>query len=64
MVEFVRREIEAGARGYFLYPVIDETEKQDVQAAVTAYETLSQGVYKDISMGLLHGRMKAEEKEE
>lgn len=62
MYDFVREEIKKGARAYFLYPVIDETEKQDLQAAKSAFESLSHGIFKDIPMGLLHGRMPFEDK--
>jgi len=62
MYDFVREEIEKGARAYFLYPVIDETEKQDLEAAKSAFESLSQGVFAGIPIGLLHGKMPFEEK--
>lgn len=59
MYRFVQEECEKGSRAYFLYPVIEETEKLDLQAAVTAFEELSEGPLKAVPMGLLHGRMKA-----
>jgi ATP-dependent DNA helicase RecG len=62
MYQFVREEIKKGARAYFLYPVIDETEKQDLQAAKSSFESLSEGIFTDISMGLLHGRMSFDDK--
>jgi ATP-dependent DNA helicase RecG len=57
MVDFVRSQVGRGFQAYFLYPLIDETEKQDLEAAVSAYEDLSSGVLSDIPVGLLHGRM-------
>jgi ATP-dependent DNA helicase RecG len=57
MYEFIRDDLRRGARAYFLYPVIDETEKQDLEAAASAYEDLSKGVFKGIPMGLIHGRL-------
>ncbi|MFH1754181.1 MAG: ATP-dependent DNA helicase RecG [Candidatus Latescibacterota bacterium] len=62
MHDFVRGEMKKGARAYFLYPLIEETEKQDLQAAKSSFESLSEGVFKDVPMGLLHGRMPFEEK--
>lgn len=64
MYDFVREQLENGARAYFLYPVIDETEKQDLEAAASAHEELSSGVFADVSVGLLHGRMTFGEKEQ
>jgi ATP-dependent DNA helicase RecG len=63
MYAFVRGELQKGTRAYFLYPVIDETEKQDLEAAVSAFDELSSGVFADTGMGMLHGRMKFDEKE-
>ncbi len=62
MYHFIRNEIERGARAYFLYPLIEETEKQDLQAATSAFETLSRGIFRGIPMGLLHGKKTFEEK--
>ncbi len=63
MNSFIRGEIEKGFQAYFLYPLIDETEKQDLEAAVSGYEELSSGEFQDVSAGLLHGRMSYPEKE-
>jgi ATP-dependent DNA helicase RecG len=64
MHDFVRSELERGTQAYFLYPIIEETAKQDLEAAVSAYEDLSKEVFARIPMGLLHGRMSFAEKEE
>ena len=64
MYDFVRKEWQSGARAYFLYPVIEETEKQDLQAATTAYEALASGPLGETPVGLLHGKMKADERNE
>jgi ATP-dependent DNA helicase RecG len=60
MYEYIRDE---NAQAYLLYPVIEETEKQDLEAAQTAYEDLSKGVFKGLGVGLLHGRMPAADKD-
>jgi ATP-dependent DNA helicase RecG len=62
MYEFIRSEIEGGARAYLLYPLIEESENQDLQAAVTEYEKLSSGVFDGIPMGLIHGKKSFDEK--
>jgi ATP-dependent DNA helicase RecG len=63
MYEFVRSEAAKGFQSYLLYPVIDETEKLDVEAAMSAYTEMSAGVFAGVPMGLLHGRMGYAEKE-
>jgi ATP-dependent DNA helicase RecG len=64
MYEYIRdQQSSAGSQAYLLYPVIEETEKQDVEAAQTAYEELSKGVLRGVGLGMLHGRMPMGEKE-
>lgn len=60
---FARRELDRGAQVYIVCPLVEESEKQDLQAAVSLYNGLQNGVFDDFSIGLLHGRMKAAEKE-
>jgi ATP-dependent DNA helicase RecG len=61
--EFVRREAAAGRQTYIVYPVIEES-KQELKAAIIEYERLSKDVFPRLKLGLLHGRMRSEEKEE
>jgi ATP-dependent DNA helicase RecG len=61
--EFVRREARAGRQAYIVYPVIEES-KQELKAAIIEYERLSNSVFPELRLGLLHGRMRSEEKEE
>ncbi len=63
MYGFVREELEAGRQAYLLYPLIDETEKQDLEAAVSAFDELSNGVFAGLPIGMLHGRMPLADKE-
>ncbi|MBI4723266.1 MAG: ATP-dependent DNA helicase RecG [Candidatus Stahlbacteria bacterium] len=60
--EYVISEIRKGAQVFVVYPVIEETEKLDVKAAVAEYENLRAGVLKEYRVGLLHGRMNNKEK--
>jgi ATP-dependent DNA helicase RecG len=60
--EFVRREVAQGRQVYVLYPVIEES-KQELKAATEEYERLSKQVFPKLRVGLLHGRLKNEEKE-
>jgi ATP-dependent DNA helicase RecG len=60
--EFMRREIARGRQGFVLYPVIEES-KQELKAATAEYERLAKSVFPGIRVGLLHGRLKNEEKD-
>ena len=59
MHALVRREIEAGRQAYVIYPLVEDSEKVDLKAATAMADTLSQDVFPEFSVGLLHGRMKA-----
>ncbi|HZV58759.1 MAG TPA: ATP-dependent DNA helicase RecG, partial [Candidatus Eremiobacteraceae bacterium] len=61
--EFLRREVQAGRQGYIVYPVIEES-KLELKAAMEEYERLSKEVFPKLRVGLLHGRLSSEEKEE
>ncbi len=61
--EFLRREVQAGHQGYIVYPVIEES-KLELKAAIEEYQRLSKTVFPEIKLGLLHGRLSSEEKEE
>lgn len=58
-----RRELDSGAQVYIVCPLVEESEKQDLQAAASLYEELRKGMLRDYPVGLLHGRLKASEKE-
>ncbi len=60
--EFIRRECAAGRQAYVLYPVIEESEKVDLKAATTMAERLAR-VFTGFRVGLVHGRLKAEERD-
>jgi ATP-dependent DNA helicase RecG len=61
--EFLRREVANGRQGFVLYPVIEES-KQELKAATAEYERLAKSVFPNLHVGLLHGRLKNEEKDE
>jgi ATP-dependent DNA helicase RecG len=61
--EFLRREVAAGHQGYVVYPVIEES-KLELKAAMEEYERLSREVFPKLKLGLLHGRLSSDEKEE
>lgn len=61
---FLRRETEAGRQGFIVYPLVEESDKLDVGAAVEEHKRLSQEVFPDLRLALLHGRMSGSEKDE
>jgi ATP-dependent DNA helicase RecG len=61
--ESLRREVEAGRQAYIIYPVIEES-KLELKAAIEEYEQLSKKVFPKLKVGLLHGRLPSEEKED
>ncbi len=59
----IEKEIQSGRQVYIVYPLIEESEKLDLKAAVTMAEHLRSEVFPSFNIGLLHGKMKPEEKE-
>ncbi|MCL7451897.1 MAG: ATP-dependent DNA helicase RecG [Anaerolineae bacterium] len=60
---FLRSQIEKGRQAFILYPLIEESDKVEARAAVDEYERLQSKVFPELTLGLLHGRMKAKEKD-
>lgn len=60
----VRKLLEEGRQAYFVCPVIFENEKMEAQAAEDLFYRLSKTEFPDKAVGLLHGQMKAAEKED
>ncbi|MGH7261686.1 MAG: ATP-dependent DNA helicase RecG, partial [Nitrospiraceae bacterium] len=60
---FVLDEVRAGRQAYIVYPLVEESEKVDLRAAIEGAERLQQSVFRTVRVGVLHGRMKGEEKE-
>jgi ATP-dependent DNA helicase RecG len=60
---FIRKEVAAGHQAFIICPLIEESETVQARAAVAEYEFLSQSVFPNLRVGLLHGRMAAKDKE-
>jgi ATP-dependent DNA helicase RecG len=60
----LEQEMLAGRQVYVVYPLVEESEKMDLRDATRRYEYLRDKVFPKFSVGLLHGRMKPEEKDE
>lgn len=61
--EFCRQELVKGNQVYIVYPLIEESEKIDLKAAVESYELIRSSIFPEYAVGLLHGRLKEEDKE-
>jgi ATP-dependent DNA helicase RecG len=62
--EFVRKQVKTGHQAYVVYPVIEENEESELKAAIKMYDHLRKKVLSDLRIGLLHGRMSADEKDD
>lgn len=63
MEAHIREQIDAGHQVYVVCPVIDEENKLQTTSAEATYKRLSTTTFKDKRVGLLHGKLKAEEKQ-
>ncbi|HYM76644.1 MAG TPA: ATP-dependent DNA helicase RecG [Candidatus Dormibacteraeota bacterium] len=62
--DFVRKQVAAGHQAYVVYPVIAENEESELKAAIKMYRELSGKVFADLKVGLLHGRLDADLKDQ
>jgi len=60
---FIRRQVEQGRQAFIICPLVEESEALEVKAATEEYERLRTEVFPDLRLGLLHGRMKPQEKD-
>ncbi len=65
--DFVARELRKGRQAYVVYPVIEQSKSNEAQlslkSAMVEFERLRKSVFPRMRVGLLHGRLKSEEKE-
>ena len=59
----IKRELEGGGQAYIVYPLVDESTEINLKDATSMKEHLEKDIFTEWKLGLLHGRMKAEEKE-
>jgi ATP-dependent DNA helicase RecG len=63
VIQFIRKEAAAGRQAYVICPLIEESDKLDVQNAIDVHAQLTQAL-PEFRIGLLHGRMPAQEKDD
>ena len=61
--EEIRQEIEQGRQAYIVCPLVEESEALEATSATEEYQAISESVFPEYSVGLLHGRMRAADKE-
>lgn len=61
--DFVRTQVAEGHQAYVVYPVIEENEERELKAAIQMYKKLGREILPELRIGLLHGRLEAEEKD-
>lgn len=62
-LKFMRDQVAQGRQAYIVYPLVEESEKMDLKNAFEEFEKLQKD-FPEIRFGLLHGRLKGEEKDE
>jgi ATP-dependent DNA helicase RecG len=62
--DFVRKQVGKGHQVYVVYPVIAESEETELKAAIKMYRELSGKIFADLKVGLLHGRLDADLKDQ
>ncbi len=61
--QILKDELRNKRQAYVVYPLVEESEKSDLQAAIQGAEQLQNGEFAEFKIGLLHGRMKPAEKD-
>ena len=61
--DLIRREIAQGRQAYIIFPLVEESEKLDLKAATEEHQRLSEVVFPEFNIALLHGRMNSADKD-
>jgi len=62
--EFIKEQIKEGRQVFVICPLIDPSDKLGVKSVTEEHKKLNEEIYPDLSVGLMHGKLKAEDKEE
>ena len=62
--DYVHQQLAAGRQAYVVCPLIEMNEESDLPSAEEVYDELRYGIFHDMPCGLVHGRMKAADKEQ
>ena len=61
---FIKKEIQKGHQAYIVCPLVEESEKTDLAAAISVYDKLRKNIFSEYKCGLIYGKMKNSEKEQ
>jgi ATP-dependent DNA helicase RecG len=62
--DLIRREVTAGRQAYVIYPLVEGSEKVDLKSATEMADQLQHTVFPDLRVGVVHGRMKQDAKDQ
>lgn len=62
--KFVREKVKEGRQVYIVCPLVEESEEIEAKSAVVTAEDMSNSIFSDLNVGIIHGKMKSSEKEE
>ena len=63
MYGFIKKNITQGRQVYIIYPLVEESEKIDLKAVTQVFNRMQGEVFREFRLGLIHGRLSREEKE-
>ena len=58
----IHREVKKGRQAFIIYPLVEESEKLELKAATRMWEEYDKKIFRDLRVGLVHGKMKSDEK--
>lgn len=61
---FIRNQIQQGRQAFLIFPLVEESETSDAKAAVSEHARLQKEAFPDFKLGLMHGRLKPDEKDD
>ena len=61
--EFIKKEMKEKRQCYIVFPIIEESESLDLEAAQTGYENIKNNIFQDYKIGYIHGKMKKDERD-
>ncbi|NPV11784.1 MAG: ATP-dependent DNA helicase RecG [Ignavibacteria bacterium] len=64
LYDFIRKEIAKGNQAYIIYPLIEESEKIDLEDVISNFQKLKNEIFKEFNVGMIHGKLPSEEKED
>src|SRR5215213_1847584 len=64
VLDFIREQVAEGRQAYLVYPLVEESEVLSLKSATEEYQRLREEIFPDLRLGLIHGQMPADEKDQ